>query len=165
MARTKALTKEENKDLQLLTQAVLDAHFGGHGAQTRFAKAANISQSTVSDLVRKGEGGGVASLRALAKYRPVEVVKLLGIEIATLVGLWSESNPQGVDMAELPDNLRRAARAAVELFGCSPDEAHQAAQAVLRDPADPDTRDAELWLMDIRPKLPSRQKSGVRRKV
>jgi hypothetical protein len=166
VAKTKALQPEENATLQALVRSVLDAHFPGRGGQSRFAEDTGVSQGHVSGMLNSGKGGGIQSLRALAKYRPVEVVRLLGISLPTLVGLWAETDPRGADMAGLPEPLKRAARAAVELWGCTPDEAHKAALALLQQPQDPDQiRTPWEWASMLQAYLPPRSKSGLRRKV
>lgn len=165
MGRTKALKAEENETLRELVRRVLDAHFPGRGGQTAFSDATGLSQPHISGLLNDGKGGGIQSLRAIAKFKPVEVVQLLHIRLETLVGLWSETEPEGVKLADLPEPVRRAARAAVELYGCTPDEAHAAALKVLARPTDPDEPPSPMELLiAMKPHIPPRSKSGVRRK-
>lgn len=164
MQKSKALRREENERVGSLLRDVLEVHFPGRGGQTAFADDTGVSQSHVSTTADGTKGAGVQMLRALAKYRPIEVVKLLGIKLETLLELWADR--EGYVMNDgLPDSMRRAARAAVELWGCSPDEAVVAAKKVMTlVEGDPDSHDPAALVGLFRPLLPRRAKSGTRPK-
>jgi hypothetical protein len=173
MARTKALGADENATLQGLARSVIDAHFG---TQTAMAKATGLSQGHISTVkngggagiavlraLENGGGAGIAVLRALAKYRPVEIVRLLEIPREALSGLWSESEAHGVNVEGLPEPARRAARAAIELWGCTPEEAVAAARRALEGGAE-DELDVYKLVGVIEHFLPKKRRSGVRRR-
>lgn len=164
MAKSKALRLEENERVGALLREVLDAHFPGRGGQTAFADDTGLSQSQISSTLDGIKGAGIQTLRAIAKYRPVDAVKLLGIRLETLLELWTERESY-VMSDSLPDSMRRAARAAVELWGCSPDEAVAAAKQLMPIvKGDPDSVDPGALVVMFRPLLPERKKSGTRLK-
>lgn len=123
----------------------------------------------ISEAASAGRKGGVKLLRALAKFKPVEVLKILGVSPAALLAVWVESSKGAEELANvdgLPDSLRRAARAAIELYGCSADEAKAAVVAArLSEDGLDDETPADVWVMRLPKYLPTRKKSGVRPKV
>ncbi len=66
-------------------------------------------------------------------------------------------------MRSLPRDLQRATRAAVELYGASPQEAVDAAVLVHGEFGDVDHYTPEDWLSRLRKHLPDRKRSGLRR--
>ncbi|HEU4619515.1 MAG TPA: hypothetical protein VFV10_15870 [Gammaproteobacteria bacterium] len=161
MARTKALPAEVIATLGALVQAVVDSNFG---TQKEMGKKTGLSQAHLSNVI-KGRGAGFHVLHALAQYRPADVARLLGIRPENIIALWSETSSHGAAVGELPEFARRAARAAVELWGCTPDEAVAATRKALEMASDEEKAAPLAFLGLLRPYLPSKVKSGVRRKT
>jgi hypothetical protein len=71
----------------------------------------------------------------------------------------------GGEMGNLPNDLKRAARAAIELFGCTPDAAVKAAEAALAKHGESPHGDPDWWLGKMRAFIEEYRKSGERPSV
>jgi hypothetical protein len=166
MAKTKALRDKENATAAALVRTVLDVHFPGRGGQTRFGAELGLSQDFISDVANEKKGVGINILRGLARYRPVEVVKLLGIKLETLRAHWSDGDWGELMADDLPESMRRVARAAVELWGVTPDAAAAAANEALKTLTDdPDSMEVTELLYEVKRKLRGRPISSTRVKA
>src|SRR5690348_12219203 len=125
----KAFPRKVNNQLRELLQLVIDNHFSGKQAQ--FADATGLSGAYISGVLGGSRGGGLELLIAIARYRPLELLPILKIDPRTVSIFWSEREEAAVRVGDVPNELRRATRAAVDLFGCTPSVAVKAADAAL----------------------------------
>jgi transcriptional regulator with XRE-family HTH domain len=156
----KAFPDEVNDLLRDLMQSVVEDCFDGK--QAAFAAAVGLSDPYVSDILRAKRGGGLELLIAIARYRPLELLPILKIDPRTVSILWNEQRGEGVEMGELPNELKRAARAAVELFGCTPAVALRAANGAFAKHGETPHADPDWWLGKMRGDIEEFRKSGER---
>lgn len=159
----KAFPDEVNDLLRELTQSVVDDCFSGK--QAAFADAVGLSGPYVSEILGQKRGGGLELLISIARYRPLELLPILKIDPRTVSILWNEQRGEGAEMGDLPNELKRAARAAVELFGCTPAVALQAASAALAKHGESPHADPDWWLGKMRGHIEEYRKSGERPSV
>jgi transcriptional regulator with XRE-family HTH domain len=134
--------------------------------QNRTARSLGVSGAYLSEFLGGTRGAGVDLITGLSKYRPLEVLRTLGINPRAIALLLSEEEA-GLEMGayRFPDELRRAARAAMELLGCTSDEVLSASEVVYAEYGDRDDADPDWWLGKIRQRVPPRTKSGVHKKT
>lgn len=158
----KAFDDEINTQLRTLARRVMNERC--EGKAVRLAELLEVSPAFISDFLNEKRGAGLETLSGLGRFAPLELLGILGIEpgvIATL--LEGRANQLEDGLANLPDELRRAARAAIELTGCTPGDAGAAALAVFAEYGPREGDDADWWLLKIRDYIRLRPKSGVRR--
>lgn len=159
----KAYPDDTNAALRLLARRVIAERFGG--TQARLAESFDVSEAFISDFLNEKRGAGLETLLGLARFHPLELLGIMGIDPSTIAVLWLDggSSVEDDNMRRVPDEVRRAARAAVELTGCLPGEAGQAALAAWAEHGEVPGADPEWWLAKIRDHLPRRHGSGVRK--
>jgi predicted transcriptional regulator len=158
----KAFDDEINERLRDLAREMVRTRFDGN--QSQLAEYLGVSGGFVSDFLNKKRGAGLETLSGLGRFAPLELLDILGIQPGVIVTLVEGLANQLEDgLASLPDELRRAARAAVELTGCTPGEAGEAALAVFTEQGPRDGEEPDWWLLKIRAHLHARPKSGARR--
>jgi hypothetical protein len=156
----KALDEDVNEQLRTFARGLLKN--GRFESQVALAKAMSVSPGFVSDFLSEKRGAGRELLVGLGRLAPLELLKILEIDPRVIVDLWGDGTGNGEIEMKAPDGLRRAARAAIELTGCTPADAHQAALVVLAEWGERADADADWWLTKLRKKLPERTESGVR---
>lgn len=158
----KAFEEEINEQLRELARRVMKDRCSNKQAQ--LAELLDVSPAFVSDFLNGKRGAGLETLSGLGRFAPLELLNILGIDAGVVITLVEGNANQLEDgLASLPNELRRAARAAIELTGCSPGDAGQAALAVFAQFGAKDDSDPDWWLTKIRAYLDSRPKSGVQR--
>lgn len=160
----KSYDDETNQRLRAVARRVMLDHF--RGKQTLLAKRLGMSGAFVSEFLSGGRGAGLETLIGLAEFAPLEVLEILRIDPvvvrALLTGAQEEKGPE---IAMLPEVIRRAARACIELTGCVPADACSAAIKVFGEFGDLPNTNADWWCAQIRENLPKRSKSGERQSV
>lgn len=152
----KAFDDSINERLRVLARKVLTEQCGGK--QAELASRLGVSASFVSEFLNGGRGAGLETLSGLGRFAPLELLSILGIDPGVIVTL-VEGHREEVGLAGLPEELRRAARAAVELTGCTPGEAGAAALAVYAEHGQRDD-DPDWWLLKVRKAIERAQASG-----
>jgi transcriptional regulator with XRE-family HTH domain len=156
----KAFDDEINDQLRALARRVMREH--AEDKQSLLAELLDVSPAFVSDFLNGKRGAGLETLSGLGRFAPLELLSILGIPPGVVVTLVEGSLNQLEDgLASLPSELRRAARAAIELTGCTPGEAGQAALAVFAEHGQRNDEEPDWWLLKIRSYLSARPKSGV----
>lgn len=162
MAKSKALKDEANDQLRDAVRAIVKNDFDTAGDA---ATAFGVSGAYLSDFIAGNRGAGAALLFGVAQHDPIAFLEAIGIDPKTVVILWRETDKEGT-LPELPDPLRRAARAAVELLHCHSEDAGKAAIHALDELGEGgDDRDPAWWLERLKERLPRRTGSGVRKKA
>lgn len=155
----KAYSDDVNDLLRALAQSAIDLHF--EGKQGRFAKKNGLSAPFVSEFLSGKRGAGLELLMTIARYYPVQLLQILGIEPSSLLVLWS-GREDGDPVTELPNELKRATRAAIELFGCAPSVAMKAANAAYAKHGETPHADPDWWLGKMRGHIDEFRKSDER---
>lgn len=156
----KALEEDVNERLREVAVAIRESRFAGN--QGELAEGLGISASYASDFINRKRGAGRDLLVGLGRLAPLELLSVLDIDPRVIVTLWREQAETGeLDVMSMPEALRRAARAAIELYGCTPGEASAAAARAFKQFGEQPDEDAEYWLAKLRKKLPERSESGV----
>jgi len=157
----KAFDDEINERLRSLARKLMADR--GDGKGVRLAELLDVSPAFISEFLSGKRGAGLETLSGLGRFAPLELLSILGIEpgvVVTLIEGRHEEMEAGLSM--MPEIVRRAARAAVELEGCTPGAAGEAAVWCFGEyGAVPDT-DVDWWLTKIRKRLDSTAKSGER---
>ncbi len=163
----KAYASKVNKELRDVAREVKDKHFPGSGSQTAMAKALGVSPGFISEFLRGGRGAGLELLCGLGRFSPLKVAKILGLDPRKIAKEVSgvEDNGEEERLSRLPEELQRAARAAIELYGATRAEAVLAAELIYKEIGDMPLFSAEDWLNRLRGELPKRKKSGVVRRA
>lgn len=157
----KAFDDEINEQLRALARRVMKEQ--GEGKQAQLAELLDVSAAFVSEFLSGKRGAGLETLSGLGRFAPLELLSILGVEVGVLLTLIEGRANQLEDgLASLPHELRRAARAAIELTGCTPGEAGQAALAVYAEVGDRQGEEPDWWLLKLRKVLDKRPSSGVR---
>lgn len=167
-AKTKALPAARNQKFREAVQALVDEEFGPRG-QKQAAKALGISAPYLHDFLNEKRGAGPKGagpeiLRGMAKFRPLDVLLALEMDPAVVAGVWREGAGRTEVLGDLPEALRRAARAAIELTYCTAEDAILAARTALVEAGDVEGADPDWWLIKVRRHLPERVASSVRRR-
>lgn len=160
----KAFDQQTNEILRGLARDVLKKKLDGN--QAKLATGLGVSGSFVSEFLSGKRGAGLGTLIGLGQFAPLELLGILRIEpgvVATLVEGRNEELEAGLAM--IPEVVRRAARAAVELEGCTPRDACDAALWCFQEHGAVPGTDADWWLTKIRSRLASTAKSGERPSV
>ncbi len=161
MAKSKALKRESNDLLRDAVRAVIREDFD---SASEAAVAFGVSGAYLSDFLAGNRGAGSALLFGVAKRDPIAFLRAIGVDPATVVVLWRETNKEG-ELPDLPEPLRRAARAAIELLHCHSDEAGKAAVNALEELGEGgEDRDPVWWLERLKERITRRTGSGVRKK-
>jgi hypothetical protein len=157
----KAFDDEINERLRALARRVMAER--GDGKNVRLAEMLDVSPAFVSELLSGKRGAGLETLIGLGRFAPLELLSILGIEPGVIVTLL-EGTHDGLEagLAKLPDVIRRAARAAIELEGCSPGAAGDAAVWCWNEYGAVPDSDADWWLGKIRKRLSLTAQSGER---
>jgi transcriptional regulator with XRE-family HTH domain len=158
----KAFDEDTNALLRKLAQALVDSQF--NGTQAAFAKAIGLTPGFVSDFLNENRGAGLDLLRGVARYAPLELLEALQVDPRTVV-LLAVERAEGGSMGKLPNELARAARAAIELLGCTPAVALRAADAAFAEHGEFAHGDPDWWLGKMREHIKDYQKSGERPSV
>lgn len=155
---------QTNEVLRALARKVKKSHFDDN--QTSMAEAMDISGAFLSDFINEKRGAGLDMLVGLAKFAPLDLLTILGVDPGVIVMLAKE-NSEGLEagLVALPDVVRRAARACIELIGCTPGEAGDAAVEAYEVHGDVPHSDADWWQQKIRDIVKERAKSGERASV
>jgi transcriptional regulator with XRE-family HTH domain len=129
--------------------------------QREMAESLGVSAGYLSDFIHGKRGSGLNLLRGLGQIAPIELLRMLNIDLGSLLTLLRNA-PIVAQMLEvdLPDSLRRARDAAVPLTGCSVDHATTVAKQLLDERGDAWADDPDPWLHELRKRIPSRG-SGV----
>lgn len=156
----KAFDPEINAALRALAREEIRAR---GIAQGELAATAGVTPGYMSDFLNGNRGAGLRLLRGLGRAAPLKLLELLDVDPGTVLALWSANGSrEELQMGSVPESVRRAARAAIELLGCGPDEAARAAQQAFAEHGEVPGSDPEWWLGKIRGYLPVRRGSGVR---
>lgn len=157
----KAFDDETNERLRAIARKRLVERY--KDKQAPLAAELSVTGSFLSDFLSGNKGAGLDMLRGLARFAPLEVLTILGVEPGVIVTLLEGRHEElEAGLALMPEIVRRAARAAVELEGCSPGAAGDAAVWCFdAHGAVPDT-DVDWWLTKIRKRLAETAKSGER---
>lgn len=157
----KAFDEKTNQILRVLARHVLKKEFGG--VQSRLASKLGVTAGFLSDFLSEKRGAGLDMLVGLGRYAPLEFLGILGISPGVVVTLIEGKHEElEAGLVNVPDVVRRAARAAIELEGCTPGAACEAALACWEEwGAVPET-DADWWLGKIRKRISETGKSGER---
>lgn len=160
----KAFDEKTNQILRVLARQMLKQEFDG--VQSRLAKRLGVTAGFLSDFLSGKRGAGLDMLVGLGRFAPLEFLGVLGIEPGVVVTLIEGRHEElEAGLVNVPDVVRRAARAAIELEGCTPTAACEAALACWDEyGAVPDT-DADWWLGKIRKRISETSKSGERPSV
>lgn len=160
----KSYDDETNASLRAVARRVMNEHFGGK--QTRLAKKLGMSGAFVSEFLSGGRGAGLETLIGLARFAPLEILSILQIDPVVVSALLAGAQEEeGTEIAMLPDVIRRAARAAIELTGSAPADVCGAALEVYGTFGDLPNTTADWWCAQIRENLARRSKSGERPSV
>lgn len=160
----KAYDDESNERLRELAKKVMRERCDGKGV--RLAELLNVSPAFISEFLNGKRGAGLETLIGLGRFAPLELLTILGIEPGVVVTLLEARDEQlEVGLAQLPDVLRRAARAAIEIEGCSPGAAGDAAVWCWEEYGLVPETDVDWWLGKIRKRLSQTAKSGERPSV
>lgn len=158
----KAFDPEVNDALRSMARRIVASGV----KQAVLADRIGVSAGFISDFLSEKRGGGMRVLTGLGRSYPLEFLELVGIEPATVATLWVErptgEDDQGGEMRVLPESVRRAARAAIELDGCAPADAARAAAMAVAEFGEVPQADPDWWLGKLRRHLPDRTGSGVR---
>lgn len=159
----KSYDDETNEVLRALARKVKIELFSNN--QTQMADEIGISASFLSDFLNEKRGAGLDMLVGLGKFAPLDLLNILGIDLGSvaLLALPTSGGAEGV--MGLPDVVRRAARACIELTGCSPGEAGEAAVEAYETHGNVLNTDADWWQQKIRDIVKGRARSGERPSV
>lgn len=150
-----------NEQLRALARRILIERF--NGVQADLADRLGVSAGFMSELLSGKRGAGLETLIGLGRFAPLELLSIVGIDPAIVVTLVEGRNDElEAGLANLPEVLRRAARAAIELEGCTPAAACEAALWAFDEYGAVPGTDADWWLGKIRKRLDSSAKSGER---
>jgi hypothetical protein len=157
----KAFDDETNQLLRRLAREVKRTRCDDKSA--RLAELIGVSPSYVSDFLNEKRGAGLEMLTGLGRLAPLEFLSMLGIDlgiVATLIE--GREGTMGLDVKRMPDVIRRAARAVIELEGCTPGAAGEAAVAVWEEFGALPVTDIDFWFDKIRKLIHQSGKSGER---
>ncbi len=160
----KAFDQQSNETLRALARDVLNKKLDGN--QARLADGLKVSAGFLSEFLSGKRGAGLGTLIGLGQFAPLELLSILRIDpgvVVTLVEGRHEELERGLAM--MPEVVKRAARAAVKLEGCSPGEAGEAAGWCFKEYGAVPDSDASWWLPKIQKRLASTAKSGERPSV
>lgn len=158
-----AFDEPTNDRLRRIARGVIERN---KWTQARLAEELGVSASFVSDFLNEKRGAGLDLLVGLGRIDPLQLLEMLEIDpvlVANLIAGGQGEEERGTDV--LPDVIRRAMRAAIEVTGCPVAQAFEAAQRAYADFGDVHLDDAEWWFARVRNKIPDRPKSGVRPSV
>jgi hypothetical protein len=156
----KALEEDVNERLREIAVAIREARYAGN--QGDLAEGLGISASYASDFVNRKRGAGREMLVGLGRLAPLELLRVLEIDPKVIITLWTDQAVEGeLDVMKMPEALRRAARAAIEVLGCTPSEASSAAALAFKQFGEQPDEDALYWLEKLRKRIPERTESGV----
>jgi hypothetical protein len=160
----KSYDDQTNEALRALARVVKRDRFDGN--QTQMAEGLGVSGAFLSDFINDKRGAGLDMLVGLGKYAPLDLLKILEIDPSVVVMMMAR-DAMGLEagLMALPDGLRRAARACIELTGCTPAEAGDAALQAFADAGEPAINDPDYWLPKVRDVVKARPKSGERPSV
>jgi transcriptional regulator with XRE-family HTH domain len=159
-----AFPRDANALLRTLAKTLMDAGL----TQAELADRCGVTASFMSEFLNENRGAGMKLLRGIGKSFPLQFLEILDIDAGTVANLWLKNGPKGGENQEgemrkmLPEVVRRAARAAVELNGCSPDEAVAAAYRAFQEHGEVVGSNPDWWLIQLREFLPKRTGSGTR---
>lgn len=157
----KAFDDEINERLRALARQVMADRCDGKNY--RLAELIGVSAPFVSDFLSGKRGAGLETLSGLGAFAPLELLRILGIEPGVVVTLIEGKNDElEAGLAKLPDVVRRAARAAIEIEGCSPGAAGDAAVWCWNEYGAVPDSDVDWWLGKIRKRLALTAQSGER---
>lgn len=160
----KAFDDETNDILRRLARDLVMKRFGG--IALRLAEMLEVSPSFVSEFLSGKRGGGLAMLTGLGRLAPLEFLGMLDIDPGVVAALHEGTvGAEGTDLMTMPEVIRRAARAAIELEGCSPGAAGDAAMAAFEEHGSVPGTDVDWWLGKIRKRITETGKSGERPSV
>lgn len=163
MLMAKTFGDDVNEQLRKLARSVLENHYDGN--QSSLAGAMGVTPSFISEFLSGKRGAGLDLLRGLGKFRPLELLQIMQVDPRIVVSLWVEHATAEGDMGDLPNELKRATRAAIELFGCTPQAALKAAEAAFRKHGEHPESDPDWWLGKMRGYIEEYRKSGERPSV
>jgi hypothetical protein len=153
----KAFNDETNTKLRAIALTVMKRDFGGN--RTKLARHLKVTPTFVSDFLNHKRGAGLDLLSGLGRYAPLEVLSILGIRPVVITTLAERGKDEtGEALAKLPDELRRAARAAIELTGCTPGEACEVAVDLFKEIGVVEKADVDFWLPKVRKAIEAGQK-------
>ena len=157
----KAFDDETNEQLRAIARRVLVDRF--NAKQADLAEALDISAGFMSEFLNGIRGAGLETLIGLGRFAPLELLSMMEIDPAVIVTLLEGRNDEvEAGLANLPEVVRRAARAAIELEGCTPGAACEAALFCFQEHGAVPGTDADWWLTKIRKRIDSSAKSGER---
>lgn len=133
--------------------------------QNKLAELIGVSPSYVSDFLNDNRGAGFAMLTGLGRLAPLEFLGMLDIDPGVVAALHEGKGLEGGDLMHVPDAVRRAARAVIELDGCTPGAAGDAAVALFEEHNRRLDQDADWWFAKIRKRVAESAKSGERPSV
>jgi hypothetical protein len=163
----KAYGGATNQKLRRVLLNLVETKFEQRG---KAASSLGVSAAFVSDFLGGKRGAGLDLLKGLARYAPLEVISALEIDLDVVLNLAARGDARGAigeaEMAErLPGPVVRAMKAAIELVGCTPSEAFNAAWDAFQEYGQVEGTDADWWLAKIRDRMPKRSQSGTRPSV
>lgn len=157
----KAFDDEINERLRGLARDWIKTR--GNGVDARLAEFLEASPAFVSEFLSGKRGAGLETLIGLGRFAPLELLRIVGIEPGVVVTLLEAKNDDlEAGLAKLPDIVRRAARAAIEIEGCSPGAAGDAAVWCWGEYGAVPESDVDWWLGKIRKRLSLTAQSGER---
>lgn len=158
----KAYDDEINETLRSLARTIIQRDFDG--IQNKLAEAVGLSPGFVSEFLSGKRGAGLDMLTGLGRISPHILLRVLGIDPRVLVVVRSEDLEEE-GMRNLPPALRRASRAAMDLFGCTPQAALQAADAALAKHGNQPDWEPWFWLDKVKTEIERFRLSGERPSV
>lgn len=157
----KAFDDETNEALRGLARKLMAER--AEGKNVRLAELLQVSPAFISEFLSGKRGAGLETLSGLGRFSPLELLRILGIEPGVIVTLIEGRNDElEVGLTKLPDVVRRAARAAIEIEGCSPGAAGDAAVWCWNEYGAVPDSDVDWWLGKIRKRINSTAQSGER---
>ena len=145
----KSYDDETNERLRAVARRVMKDHMDGK--QIRLAEKLGVSGSFVSEFLSGTRGAGLEMLVGLARFAPLDILEILHIDAGVVAALLAGSQDEkGTGIELLPDVIRRATRACIELSGCTPADACASALEIYAQFGDLPNTTPDWWCAQIR---------------
>lgn len=161
-----AFDEDTNERLRSLAKSLKDNRF--QGRQNRLAEAMDLTPGFISEFLNGSKGAGLELLVGLGRLAPLELLEMLRIDPRLIVNLVKERGEDGTGEESdvvIPDAVRRAMRAAIEVTACSPTQVYDKTLEALEQHGEVHLDDPEWWLTKILKRIGDQPKSGERPSV